>query len=230
MTLVLSMLVSAVVSKSFADTPDFFVGMQATYDFSGDVASTGETLYRITCVHNWTVLAFLDNVMKVDAQWTITQVEGALPALVVEAYNPFPNASRSESFEFDLSKSYWWYYLNDSDDQMMKYKVEETSFESQLGDVGCALLHVRNPRQEWYAFYDKATGLLINLQESFQVGDYTVTYTASIMDTNASLSPPITEPPNHTLLYMLAVAVAMAVAIGAVALRRHRKPHSNAES
>ena len=82
---------------------------------------------------------------------------------------------------------------------------------------------MRNPRQEWYAFYDKATGLLINLQESFRVGDYTVTYATSIIDTNASLSPPIADPPNPTLFYMLALAAAMAIAIGAIALTRHRK-------
>lgn len=95
--------------------------------------------------------------------------------------------------------------------------------------IQCYHLQLRRPRQEWDAFYGKNSGILISLQETFWVGDYSVSYNKSIIDTNAHLSIATAEALDHTTFFVLAAVVAIMVSIGFLALKRRRKSNLNME-
>jgi hypothetical protein len=116
----------------------------------------------------------------------------------------------------------------------MNYKVGEKTVESKVGAIRCH--HIQNHwgRQEWDTFYDKNTGLLIDLKETIQVGRYTVTYTQSIIDTNAHLSIATDgEASDYTTLFILiavlAIVIAIIVSASFLTLRRRRKSNLNVE-
>lgn len=109
----------------------------------------------------------------------------------------------------------------------MKYKVGETTVESDVGSAECYHLQLRRPFQEWDAFYDKGSGILIKLQETVRVGDYEIAYGIFIIDTNAHLSITAAEALDHTTFFILAAVVAVMVSLSFFALKKRRKSNLN---
>lgn len=178
------LLTSSYLIASFSSAlPQFFVGMYAKYEFEGNITLNGQTVYELASVNNWTVLDLERDTAEMDVELVITHVKGFIPDPVAEVYNPFPNTSWRKSLEFDLNSSYWWYYLSDEADDLLKYRSGERTVESEVGVIQCHYLQLRRPQQEWDAFYDKGSGILISFQETFWVNDYIVSYSKRITDT-----------------------------------------------
>lgn len=214
---------SFLIIASSATLPRFFVGMHAEYEFNGDITLNGQTVYKHASIINWTVLDLEKNTAKIDTEMTITHEEGFIPESVSGTFNPFPNASWRKTLELNLNQSYWLAYLNDTANDLLSYKVGEKAIESEVGMIQCYLLQLRRPRQEWDAFYDKNSGILISLQETFWVGDYSVSYNKRIIDTNAHLSVAAAEALDHATLFILAAVVVILISIGFLVLKRRRK-------
>lgn len=224
----LSLLIFAFLIAALSATlPRFFVGIHAKYEFNGEITLNGQTVSEHASIINWTVLDLEKNKAEIDMEVIITHVVGSIPGPVLETSISFPNASWKETLELYINQSYWWYYLNDTANDLLKYKVGDETVESEVGMIQCCHLQSRRPRSEWDAFYDRDSGILINLQETFWVDNYGVTYNMSIIDSNAHLNVATAEILDCTTFFILATVVAIMVSIGFLALKSRRKSNLN---
>lgn len=219
--------ISFLIIFSSVATPDFFVGMYARYEFTGEITRYGQTVYKLLSFSNWTVLDLKENSARIETEMLITSVEGLVPEPVLETFNPFPNASWKKTTELNLNQSYWGYYLNDTANDLLKHKVGEETIESQVGMIQCYHLQLRRAKQEWDAFHDKNSGIVISLQETFWVSDYQVTYNSSIVGTNAHLGVAAAEVLDYSTFLILAAVVAIIASLGFLAFKKRGKSDLN---
>ncbi len=221
--------ISFMLIFSSGASPEFFVGMYARYQFAGDITLNGHAVYTLLSFSNQTVLDVKKNTAEIETEMLITYTEGLVPEAVLETYNPFPNSSYKTTMQLNLSQSYWGYYLNDTAHDLLRYSVGEKTVQSDVGVIQCNHLQLRRSRQEWNAFYDKHSGIVIRLQETFWVDDYEITYSSNIVDTNAHLSVAADQISDSSPFLIFAAVIAIIASLAFFAFKQRRKPDLNAE-
>ena len=212
------------------ELPEFFENMTVRYDCSANVKTLGgSVVFNMTgqCVD--TVVELNGNA-SIKLVFNVVSMSGELPVEVSDVFFPFPLEAKDTTIEVPVAQStqlYWSIFLDDalfSSYKTKGYFLGEESFDTSFGTVGT--YHVRRvgAYQTYDVFYDKATGWVVYLKETYgggQIPNYSVTYSIEMAETNATLSPPL--PEEFPYSYLLIVAILVAVTGGAGLFYFHRK-------
>ena len=220
---VFGFLVTATIESH--DLPNFLSGMMVKYECSADVKTlAGSVVFNMTALHTNTVVEVNENA-SINIAFNVTSANGELPTEVHDIFFPFQLESYTSTLEAPLEKPepfYCWpLYLDEGD--LAEYKaralfVGEENYDTTFASVGT--YHMRSVRtfSTYDVFFDKATGLLVFVEERYggggQIPNYIVNYRMEAIETNANFSPPIplTIPPLYLILTgLLAAALALSV-------------------
>jgi hypothetical protein len=214
-----------------AELPEFFENMIVRYDCSANVKTpSGSLVFNITCQCIYTVEEVNGNA-SIEQIFKVISMNGVLPVEVSKVFFLFPLESQNATIEVPIAQltqsHYWNIFLDDA--LLTWYKEEgrfigEENFETLFAKVGT--YHVRNVEayNTYDVFYDKATGWVVYLKETYgggKIPNYKVAYSIEITETNATLSPPIpSEFPYH---YLLILAIPIAIVAASVFLFRKKR-------
>jgi hypothetical protein len=216
------------------ELPEFFENMIVRYDCSASVKTLGgSVVFSMTARYVDTVIEVNENA-SIELAFAVTSMNGELPLEVSGFFFPFPLEAKNTTIEVPVAQStqlYWSIFLDDA--LLSSYKIRglflgEENFDTSFGTVGT--YHVRRVAtyNNYDVFYDKATGWVVHLEETYgggeQISSYLVTYSADIAETNATLSPPL--PSESPYVYLLILGILLAVAGGASVFYFRRKKTS----
>jgi len=235
-TLVCSFTVLSQTAEA-VELPEFFENMTVRYGCSANVRMpSGPVVFNMTgqCID--TVVEMNENA-SIELVFTVVSMSGELPAEVSDVFFPFPLEAKNTTIEVPVAQStqlYWNIFLDDalfSSYKTKGYFLGEENFDTSFGTVGT--YHVRRVGacQTYDVFYDKATGWVVCLEETYgggQVQNYTVTYSIEMAETNATLSPPLSS--EFPYFYLLIVAILVAIAGGAGLFYFRRKSKTSQHS
>jgi len=209
------------------DLPNLFSGKFAKYECSAEVKTlAGSVVFNMTGRYIYTVLKVNENAsIKVD--FNVMSANGELPSEVHDVFFPFQLESYTSIINVPLEKPepfyYWSLYLDEGD--LAEYKVRglfvgEENFDTVFASVGT--YHMQKAGT-YDIFFDKATGLLVFVEERYGASNYIVSYSVEVIETNANFSPPIalTTPPLHLIL--IGVIILVALALGVIFALKKRK-------
>ncbi len=211
--------------------------------YANVTTSGGSVVFNMTGQYFDTVVEMNENA-SIELVFTVISMSGELPAEVSAVYFPFSLDSQSTTIEVPVAQStqhYWSIFLDDallSEYKTKNYFLGEENFDTSFGTVGT--YHVRRvgAYQTYDVFYDRATGWVVYLEETYrgQTPNYTVTYSIEIAETNATLSPPLTYEDEGTqtfpysYLLIAGILVAIAGGVSVFYFRRKRKQDLMAQS
>jgi len=205
-----------------AELPEFLENMIVRYDCSANVKTLGgSVVFNMTARCVDTVIEVNENA-SIELAFTVISMNGELPVEVSDVFFPFPLEAKNTTIEVPVAQSTQLYSSIFLDDALFSsyktkgYFLGEENFDTSFGTVGT--YHVRRvgAYQTYDVFYDKATGWVVYLKETYgggQIPNYTVSYSIEIAETNATLSPPL--PSEFPYVYLLIVGILLAIAGGA---------------
>jgi len=214
-----------------AELPTFFENMTVRYDCSANVkALDGSVVFNMTarCVDK--VIEVNENA-SIELVFAVVSMNGELPAEVSDSFFPFPLESKNTTIEVtqQTQSSYWSIFMDEdlfADYKTRRYFLGEENFDTDFGTVGTYHVRRAGAYQTYDVFYDKATGWVVYLKETYgggEIPNYTVTYSIEIAETNASLSPPLPSEFPYLYLIILAILIATVTAAGIFFFRKKRQ-------
>ena len=219
------------------ELPKFHENMIVRYDCSANVKTLGgSAVFNMTARWVDTVVEVNENA-SIELAFTVISMNGELPVEVSDFFFPFQLEAKNTMIEVPVAQSTQLYSSIFLDDALLSsyktkgYFLGEENFDTSFGTVGT--YHVRRvgAYQTYDVFYDKATGWVVHLKETYgggQVPSYMVTYSIDIAETNAALSPPL--PSEFPYVYLLVAGILLAVAGGAIILNFRRKSKTSQRS
>lgn len=219
-----------------AELPGFFENMVVQYDCSAKVKTHNEiVVFKMTARYIDTVIKVNENA-SIQLVFNVTSMNGELPKEVSNVFFPFPLESHLTTLEVPLEKPtpfhYWSIFLDE--DLLAEYKekgrfIGEENFDTRFGTIGAYHMRKVGAYSTYDIFYDKATGWVAYLKETYgggQIPNYSVAYSIEVAETNASFSPPI---PSTFPVFCLAILgiLATVVAVGVLFLiKRGKRMHA----
>ncbi|MCK4424576.1 hypothetical protein KAU93_02735 [Candidatus Bathyarchaeota archaeon] len=219
------------------DLPNFFSGMIAKYECSADVKTlVGSVVFNMTAQYTNTILEVKENA-SIHIAFNVTSANGELPREVHDVFFPFQLESYTSTIEVPLEKPepfyYWPLYLDEGD--LAEYKVRdlfvgEENFDTVFASVGTYHMRRAGTYSTYDIFFDKATGLLVFVEERYggggEIQNYIVNYSMEAIETNASFSPPIPSTFPHLDLVLIGILLATVLALSVIFTLKKRKANN----